>query len=44
MDVKEMAALGGKARAEKLTAARRTEIAKIAGSAPRKKKKQLTPS
>lgn len=31
---------GGKARAKKLTAARRSEIARIAGSAPKRKRKE----
>lgn len=38
MNVKEMAALGGKARAKKLTKKRRKEIAMM-GVAARKKKK-----
>ena len=38
MTVKELASIGGKARAKKLSPERRKEIAKNAGLAPRKSK------
>ena len=40
MNVKQFARLGGKARAEKLSKARRIEIASIAGKASAKARKQ----
>ncbi len=43
MTVQQMASLGGKARAAKLSAKRRQEIARKAGKA-RKKKKSLSPT
>ena len=42
MTVSEMASEGGKARARSLTKARRVEIARKAGSAPKKPRRKAT--